>query len=81
MSQRQAQNMPESEQAKHGARSAEGPSPASNGGMEPAGICRNPRCEWNQPEPLMELIAGAPAGWTWPHCHEGQAIVLLYEIG
>lgn len=49
--------------------------------MEPDWFCTDTRCRWNQPlEPLEQRVMGAPAGWTWPHRHDGEQIVLRVEI-
>lgn len=63
-----------------GARSGGDPSPAGSGLMEPSGLCRDTRCLWNQSDQVLESL-GAPAGWTWPHRHDGEAVVLLMSYG
>lgn len=68
------------QQAIPGGRSAGDPTPVGSGGMGPTALCQNTRCLWRQPDPILESM-GAPKGWTWPHHHEGDAVVLHLEIG
>jgi hypothetical protein len=53
-----------------------GPSPGWARDREPEAVCTNAQCKWNQPDALLERFADAPAGWTWPHHHEGRTVVL-----
>ena len=73
----------ENDQAEPGARSTGDPNAGPRGGMEPQdrGLntrrCVDPSCQWNQPgDAVWNDWMGAPQGWTWPHHHEGDALVL-----
>lgn len=72
------QPQPTTDQADRGAGSAGDPNPGSMGPMEPSGLCSDTQCEWNRPDPMLELL-GAPTGWTWPHRHDGAAVLLEIE--